>query len=59
MNDKSFSKDGPAINEYHYHITKKQYSEEAHNIYNADKPIHIILEIIGIHMDMITIKSNM
>ena len=31
------SKDDPAINEHHYHITKKQYNEEIHNIYNAGK----------------------
>ena len=33
----SFSKDDPAINEHHYHITKTQYNEETHNIYNTDK----------------------
>ena len=32
-----FSKGDPAINEHHYHITKKQYNEEAHNIYNINK----------------------
>ena len=32
-----FSKDDPAINEHRYHITKKQYNEETHNIYNTDK----------------------
>ena len=37
MNDNFFSKDDPAINEHHYHITKKQYNEETHNIYNIDK----------------------
>ena len=37
MNDNSFSKDDPAINEHHYHITKKQYNEETNNIYNIDK----------------------
>ena len=31
-----FTKGGPAINEHHYHITKKQYNEEANNIYNID-----------------------
>ena len=31
-----FSKDDPATNEHHYHITK-QYNEEIHNIYNVDK----------------------
>ena len=33
----SFSKDDPAINEHHYHITQKQYNEEIHNIYSVDK----------------------
>ena len=37
MNENFFSKDDPAINEHHYHITKKQYNEEIHNIYNVDK----------------------
>ena len=37
MNENLFSKDEPAINEHHYHITKKQYNEEANNIYNIDK----------------------
>ena len=43
MNENLFSKDDPAINEHHYHITKKQYNEEAHNIYNVDqtKTYHI------------------
>ena len=37
MNENFFSKDDPAINEHHYHITKKQYNEETNNIYNIDK----------------------
>ena len=37
MNENYFSKDEPAINEHHYHITEKQYIEEGHNIYNIDK----------------------
>ena len=37
MNENFFSKDDPAINEHHYHITKKQYNEEIRNIYNVDK----------------------
>ena len=37
MNENFFSKDEAAINEHHYRITKKQYNEEAHNIYNIDK----------------------
>ena len=32
MNENFFSKDDPAINEHHYHITKKQYNEETNNI---------------------------
>ena len=39
MAENLFSKDDPAINEHHYHITKKQYNEETHNIYNIDKNI--------------------
>ena len=37
MNENFFSKDEPAINEHHYHITKTQYNEETQNIYNIDK----------------------
>ena len=37
MNENLFSKDDPAINEHHYHITKRQYKEETQNIYNIDK----------------------
>ena len=37
MNENFFSKDDPAINGHHYHITKKQYNEEANKIYNIDK----------------------
>ena len=37
MNENFYSKDNPLINEHHYHITKKQYNEDIHNIYNIDK----------------------
>ena len=37
MNENLFSKDEPAINEHHYHITKTQYNEYTHNIYNTHK----------------------
>ena len=37
MNDNFVSKDDPAMNEHHYHITKKQHTEEIHTIYNVDK----------------------
>ena len=37
MNENFYSKDNPLINEHHYHITKKQYSTDIHNIYNVDK----------------------
>ena len=37
MNENFFGKDEPAVNEHHYHITKKQYSEETNNIYTIDK----------------------
>ena len=33
----SFSKDGPAIHEHDYRITKKQSNEETRNIYNIYK----------------------
>ena len=32
-----FTKDDPATNEHHYHITKKQHNEETNNMYNIDK----------------------
>ena len=37
MNENFFSKDEAAVNEHHYHITKKQYNEDIQNIYNIDK----------------------
>jgi len=37
MNENFFSKDSPAVNNHEYHVTKKQYTEETHNIYNIDK----------------------
>ena len=37
MNENFFSKDEPAVNEHQYHVPKKQYTEETHNIYNIDK----------------------
>ena len=36
MSENFFTNDDPAINEHHYHITKKQYNEETNNIYNID-----------------------
>ena len=37
MNENFFTKDDPAINEHHYHITKKQHKEKTNNIYNIYK----------------------
>ena len=37
MNETSFCKDDPAMNEHRYRVTKQLYNEEAHNIYNIDK----------------------
>ena len=37
MNEDFFRKDEPAVNEHQHHVTKKQYTEETHNIYNIDK----------------------
>ena len=37
MSENCFIKADPAVNEHHYHISKKQYNEEANNIYNIDK----------------------
>ena len=39
MNENLFSKDEPAVNEHHCHITRKQYNQEftTHNIHNVDK----------------------
>ena len=37
MSENFFTKDDPAIDEHHYHITRKQYNEETNNIYNIDK----------------------
>ena len=37
MNENFFSKGEPAVHEHQYHVTKQQYTEETHNIYNIDK----------------------
>ena len=39
MNEDFFGKGEPAVNEHHYHITRKQYNQyfSTHNIYNVDK----------------------
>ena len=39
INENSFSKDEPAVNEHHYHITRKQYNQyfTTHNLYKVDK----------------------
>ena len=37
MSNIFFSKDDPATNEHHFHITKTQYNEETHNINNIYK----------------------
>ena len=37
MNENFYNKDEPAVNNHEYHVTKKQYTEETHNIYNIDK----------------------
>ena len=37
MNENLVSKDEPSVNEHHYHIIKKPYIEEAHNIHNIEK----------------------
>ena len=39
INENFFSKDEPAVNEHHYHITRKQYNQDftTHNLYKVDK----------------------
>ena len=55
MNENSFSKDDPAINEHQYRTTKKQYNEEINNIYNIDKTkTYNIKKITYIQMNIIT-----
>ena len=50
MNETLFTKDGPAINEHHYHITKQHYNEEPNNIYNTDQSNTFnIINIIFLH----------
>ena len=46
MNENFFSKDDPAINGRHHHITKRQYNEEAHNIHNIDKKNQLLTLIL-------------
>ena len=58
VNENSFSKAEPAINEHHHHIIKKQYNEEAHGIYIIDKATHLTLRIIGFQLNNIPITSK-
>ena len=58
MSENFFTKDGPAINEHHYHITKKQYNEEANNIYNIGKSKTLTLIMIHFYLDNLSIKTN-
>ena len=44
MNENLLTKDDPAINEHHYHITQQQYNEETNNIYNIDKSKTFIIK---------------
>ena len=39
VNDNSFNKDNPSVNEHHYHITRKQYNQyfTTHSIHNVVK----------------------
>ena len=37
MSENFFTKDDPAVNEHHLHMTKRHYNEETKNIYNVDK----------------------
>ena len=37
MSENFLSKNEPAVNEHHCHITKQQYNEDIHDIYNIDK----------------------
>ena len=45
MNENFFSKDEPAVNEHHYHITENN-NGETNNIYNIDKTKHLTLRVI-------------
>ena len=59
MTENFFTKGDPAINEHHYHITKKQYKEEATNIYNIGKIKHLILRLIGFSLNNVSINNKM
>ena len=59
MNENFFSKDEPAINEHHYHITKKQYNEKTNTIYNIEKAKHITLRIIDLPKSSFIIKNSL
>ena len=58
MNENCFSKDDPAINEHHYHITKNSTTKKHITYTIYVKPEHIILEIIGRQMNTITIEAK-
>ena len=57
MNEHFFSKDDPAINEHHYHITKN--NTKKHISYTRYiKPKHITLKITDVQMSIIAISTK-
>ena len=50
MNENLFSKDEPAINEHHYHITKKTITKTRITYTIKIKPKHTIFNIIYIYI---------
>ena len=59
VNENYVSKDEPAINEHHYHITKNNTTKKRITHTMQIKPTHIILATTYIQMSMRTIKYNM
>ena len=58
MDENFFSKDEPAVNEHHYHITKKQYGEETNKIYTIDKSSTFNIKDNRFLMNNISIKNK-
>ena len=58
MSENFFTKDDPATNEHHCHITKQQYNEETNNIYNIGKSKTFNIKNHSFLMNNISIKTK-
>ena len=57
MNENFFSKDEPAVNEHHYHMTKNNTLKK--QIISMSIKVNLVIsKITGIHVNIINIKNN-